>query len=367
MKNLTNEEFVEKLKLINPTITPLEKFTTTKNNILVKNNLNIVYKCNTGNLLSGIVPTIKSAINKTDAFIKNANIIHNNKYTYEKCNYINSRTKVTITCPIHGDFEQTPSTHIQGSICKQCSIENTKTTIENFITIANKIHQNKYDYSLSNYINAVTKIKIICKIHGVFFQTPHSHISSESGCPKCGNSIKSRTQEDFIKESNIVHNYKYDYSSLKYINCRNKVKIICPEHGEFEQLPQSHLKGNGCKKCGTEYSGHSITDWIHRCNKKKNKFPLLYIINCFNKNENFIKIGITSNTIKRRYGDKIAMPYNFSILYTFRSTPEDIFKKEKMIFKQFKKFKYLPKLYFAGQNECFLKEIKEELLNLFTP
>lgn len=97
--------------------------------------------------------------------------------------YINTRTKVIITCSIHGDFEQSASSHLQGCGCPNCA-HNLKYTKNSFIEKANKIHFNKYDYSLVNYINSKLKVKIICFEHGIFEQTPNHHLSN-GGCPIC--------------------------------------------------------------------------------------------------------------------------------------------------------------------------------------
>ena len=122
-----------------------------------------------------------------------------------------------------------------------------KLSNEDFIVKAIKVHGNHYDYSKVNYVNAKTKITIICPIHGEFEQLPYSHLNG-SGCPFCYGSFKS-TDIDFIKKSNKVHNNKYDYSKVNYINNNTKVIIICPEHGEFEQKPSNHIMGQGCPKC----------------------------------------------------------------------------------------------------------------------
>ena len=118
-----------------------------------------------------------------------------------------------------------------------------------FIERAQKIHGNKYDYSKVNYVKSSEKVCIICPEHGEFWQKPNSHISSKQGCPKCGKTGK-LTQEEFIKRARYIHNDKYDYSKVEYVNSQTKVCIICPEHGEFWQTPNSHLSGIGCKKCG---------------------------------------------------------------------------------------------------------------------
>ena len=185
--------------------------------------------------------------NPIDSFIKKAREIHGSKYDYSKVDYKNNRTKVIIICPIHGEFRQKPSNHLQGNTCPKCSV-NIKLTTEDFIKKAREIYGGKYDYSKVDYKNSKTKVTIICPVHGEFEQKPNNHLSG-SGCYKCGGSFK-LTTEDFIKKAKAIHGNKYDYSKVDYKNSKTKVTIICPVHGEFEQVPSSHLIGKGCYECG---------------------------------------------------------------------------------------------------------------------
>jgi hypothetical protein len=125
------------------------------------------------------------------------------------------------------------------------NIINNKNNI--FIEKAIKIHGDKYDYSKVNYKNSSTKIIIICKIHGEFLQIPNKHLS-KSGCIECGKKNK-LTLEKFIEKAQKIHNDKYDYSKVNYINWKTNIIIICKIHGEFQQQPNSHLQGKGCNKC----------------------------------------------------------------------------------------------------------------------
>lgn len=128
-----------------------------------------------------------------------------------------------------------------------------KLTVNLFIEKAKSIHNNKYEYSLVEYKNNKSKIKIICKKHGIFEQRPDNHLRGK-GCKKC--SIEKRaetnklTTRQFIKRAEKIHGNKYNYSKLKHINSRVKVSIICERHGKFHQNPFDHLKGRGCIKCG---------------------------------------------------------------------------------------------------------------------
>ena len=128
-----------------------------------------------------------------------------------------------------------------------------KKTRQEFIAEAKEIHGDKYDYTLVDYINNTQKVKITCKIHGVFEQAPSKHLFGQS-CPKCSRKIVGDTQRksylNFISEAKEIHEDKYDYTLVDYVNYKNKVKIICPIHGVFEQSPSNHLSGKGCLYCG---------------------------------------------------------------------------------------------------------------------
>lgn len=189
------------------------------------------------------------------AFIEKAKLIHGNKYDYSKVIYKGSRIPVTIICPIHGEFYPTPNNHIsRKSGCPICRDEwnakHLKSSTEDFIEKAKQIHGNKYDYSLVEYVNARTPIKIICPIHGVIEQTPDRHLHS-CGCPYCGGSMK-LTTEQFIAKAKEINGDIYDYSKVHYVNAHIPITIICRKHGEFQQTPADHLSGCGCKQCGIE-------------------------------------------------------------------------------------------------------------------
>jgi hypothetical protein len=123
-------------------------------------------------------------------------------------------------------------------------------TTEEFIKMAKSIHGDGYDYSLVEYKNNKTKVKIICHEHGIFEQKPIHHLRGH-GCHECGD--KRLTTKQFIEKAKSIHKDKYDYSLVEYKNNKTKVRIICPEHGAFEQRPNDHLRGRGCSKCGGRY------------------------------------------------------------------------------------------------------------------
>lgn len=194
----------------------------------------------------------------TEEFIKKASEIHNGKYDYSKSEYIGSNKKINIICLIHGVFSQDASEHLRGRGCRKCAIQGCGT--ERFVEKAKVVHGDRYDYSLVEYKNNTTKVKITCKEHGVFEQIPNNHISAKNGCPTCSGNEK-LTAEDFIKKSKLIHGDKYDYSQVFYNGNKIKINIICNKHGVFKQKPNQHLLGNGCPKCVGQ--GRTTKDFVN--------------------------------------------------------------------------------------------------------
>lgn len=192
----------------------------------------------------------------TEQFIKKAQSKHGDKYDYSKTQYNGSSKKVLIICPEHGEFLQVANTHLQGKGCPKCADRHIYA--DDFIRRAESVHGNRYDYSRMNYKSYQDEVRIICPVHGEFWQLPSVHLSG-GGCYKCGREISAAkqtlSQEDFIKQSQKVHGERYDYSKVQYEKSDKKVCIICPEHGTFWQTPGSHLQGRGCPKCGRIEAG----------------------------------------------------------------------------------------------------------------
>jgi very-short-patch-repair endonuclease len=200
----------------------------------------------------------------TSLFIKKSIEIHGDTYDYSKVVYENNLKEVIIICKEHGEFLQLPKTHKRGNGCIHCALisrKNKRTKKpEQFIVDAIKIHGDTYDYSKVEYIKAIEKVIIICKEHGEFEQTPNDHLSGK-GCKDCAiekNSNNMRkTNEQFIIDAIKIHGDIYDYSKVEYIKAIEKVIIICKEHGEFEQTPNNHLRGAGCKICSGCYKSNN--------------------------------------------------------------------------------------------------------------
>lgn len=193
---------------------------------------------------------------KNEDFIKRAREVHGDDYDYSLVAFSNMTAPVQIRCPKHGCFTQRPKNHLKGNGCKTCGLERnarrSRLTQQDFVAKAREAHGSEYDYSQAQYQRSDTKISILCSIHGLFKQTPASHLSGQ-GCPKCGKGkITGRsamTTEDFVKKARVVHGDRYDYSRVEYISATKKVEIVCRTHGVFCQQAHSHTRGSGCPEC----------------------------------------------------------------------------------------------------------------------
>lgn len=206
----------------------------------------------------------------TEDFIESAKRVHGNKYDYSKTIYLYAREKVEIICPNHGSFWPTPDNHKRGSGCPKCAIEiinkkNSSNTDE-FIKRSSELHNNFYDYSKVEYIKSSVKVCIICPKHGEFLQRPNDHLSGK-GCTKCGNEKISKalqkTEDDILHSIFKVHGDLYNYPEKFVRDSKNKISILCKNHGIFKQNLHKHLSGQGCPKCVNNIKSNS-EDWIKK-------------------------------------------------------------------------------------------------------
>ncbi|HVC09248.1 MAG TPA: hypothetical protein VNH15_04840 [Elusimicrobiota bacterium] len=212
-----------------------------------------------------------------DEFLKKARARHGTKYAYDKVNYVDWKTKVTITCPIHGDFKQVPQNHWRkGSGCPRCAGKLINT--ETFLMRANKVHGNKYSYKKTIFTRMRDKIVITCKFHGDFLQSAGHHLQGQ-GCKRCRIPRGESVIESYLKENGI--DYEWEYSpvglpakrKLRYDFC---VKInghigLIEYHGVQHYKPISF--GGGA----SDYEGGLERDRVKAEYAKENNIPFLVI------------------------------------------------------------------------------------------
>lgn len=121
-----------------------------------------------------------------------------------------------------------------------------------FVYRANRKHRGRYQYHAAAYAGSLEPVTITCKVHGDFDQRACDHLGGH-GCPVCGRirqvEAVSKNRAEFIGQAQAVHGNRYDYSQVIYQSSFKKIRIICPDHGIFQQSPANHLSGHGCKKC----------------------------------------------------------------------------------------------------------------------
>lgn len=194
--------------------------------MVINKDLNTEHDVPFSSLLKGVALNIVNARDKNKYFIAVSNKVHNNYYDYSKTNYKNSTSKIIISCPKHGDFQIRAVSHQQGIGCKLCGIEKSRPKIIPFIEILKnfkEVHGDKYDYSKVKYIDGETKVKIICKSHGIFEQSPNAH-KRGSGCYVCAIGWR---KNDISKFVNNIYNQDVLKMEIGYANdAKKRIHLI---------------------------------------------------------------------------------------------------------------------------------------------
>ena len=293
--------------------------------------------------------------------------------------------EATFKCNLHNiEFEREMKyvLTVKYSCCKECQ----KHT--NYLIAQEK---NKFDYEYKEQLEQVhkdknytfvfknkkiatrDKLEVICPIteHGSF-NTMLRNLLNGHGCSICGNTKagqvrQAKKDETYFwnKIDEIDLKNEIDYSKVIFKSMSDKITLICKKcNYEWETTPTIHIcykyKCNACRyiNCDTVFVEQGFVD---RC---KNNIGTLYIIRCFNENEEFYKIGITSMTVKQRFRAKQLLPYNYEIIYQLHVNPKIVFNKEKTIKNYILKhnMQYKPSISFGGETECFDKNYINDIL-----
>lgn len=295
-KKLTNEEYITNAKKIHNNFYTYEKtnYIGAKHHIIVTCPTHGDFPVNPNNHTSlankNGCPECKKERYRLKDYIERCKKVHNNFYTYEKTEYVNIRTDIIVTCPIHDDFVINANNHLN---LKQGCAECNKFNNEIFIRDAEEVHGKLYDYSLIDYKNTKTKVNIICNIHGIFPQSYESHVKNGCHCPDCKITSKG---EILISKILTENNIQY-ITQKKFDDCKNKrclpFDFYLPEHNiciEYDGIQHfESIKGLGGEK---KFEQTQINDKI------KTTF-------CLNNNIILIRI---------KYNEKIENKINFLIL-----------------------------------------------------
>lgn len=300
----------------------------------------------------------------TKEFIEKAKQIHGDTYNYNEVNYVNAHTKIQIICRDHGSFRTQPRKHLEGSGCPVCAINRKRITKEEFIRRSIEVHGDRYIYDQVEWVDTKTKVTITCPEHGDFKQLPSDHMKGIK-CRECGyyeRTYPNQLDTDLFKErASIIHRGYYNYNKVEYGSSKDKVTILCPIHGEFYQRPSNHLRGDGCPYCNKGAYNPKVAE-RHK-DKWLNTKAYVYLIKLYSDEESFYKVGITTN-FKKRF-DKSKMPYNVRELFIKETNKYNATYLEHHIIKYVttEGLSYSPSIKFDGHSECF--KVDKELDKAF--
>lgn len=297
-----------------------------------------------------------------DIYIQRCRNKFGDRYEYQSDPPETTLQKIKITCREHGDFEQVLNDHFNVKVgCPKCaSVQvglKVKSNWEDVVLKSNLKHDYKYEYPTQEYTGNKMLMTIICKEHGEFQQRANAHYLHGHGCPHCAqvsrNNKRRITFEDFKDQATRIHNGFYEYPEQEWTGKDKPVTIICPSHGEFTQNGYEHAKGRQCRKCAEESAKSWCRDTFREKCERLNRKATFYIIKCWDEEEEFIKIGITSRDINYRFRGTEQMPYNWEVISKYISTPDEVWTLERDYQNRNRDNHYLPKKNFGGKYECF--------------
>lgn len=286
---------------------------------------------------------------------------HKGKYGYDKFNWTgNVADRGIFYCPEHGYFDQIVNGHLRESGCFNCDGSSTL-TLEDVKARCVAARGDEYDYSQMKYTPEGNMITVLCREHGEFTTNLYSHLKGVS-CYECyveNRVFNNLTNDVFKARASSAHNNYYGYELVDYKDCRTPVKIVCPKHGVFSQVPNYHLCGNGCQTCGKDLCGFTKTAYKNACKGGSN----VYVFKISNDDEVFYKIGISKNVKNRR--SQIICESGYScdvVLSQFYPDAGLVYDLEKLLHREFNSLSYKPSIYFTGNTECF-KDLNPDEVN----
>ena len=222
---------------------------------------------------------------KTKKFIRRSLKIFGDRFDYGISFYIKAKLNIKINCRKHGEFEQRVDHHYDGHIgCEECYKESVSDRMKilmntdeykskvfknvfikneaNFKEIIKEKFGDYYDLSKIKYINANTKVILVCPKHSDFTIKP-TDIYKFKGCKKCIKEEKlEKNKIKFINTCNKLYDFYYDYSKFEYRGCNIESIIICKEHGEFKRDYNHHIRGEGCPRCKSSKGENLIRGYL---------------------------------------------------------------------------------------------------------
>lgn len=167
----------------------------------------------------------------TESFIAEAKEIYGDLYDYSKVVYRNREHRVTIVCPIHGDFQVYAREHLDGKGCPKCEKGNK------FLAKLKAKYGDKFGLDEFVYESSTSPVTLICPTHGAFSRLPHQILNSRCGCPECGNELSRQLQEQAHQDA-IEHKEERELARKERYRARIEAKKLAEEQAAKEKWEQ---------------------------------------------------------------------------------------------------------------------------------
>lgn len=307
--------------------------------------------------------------NSNEEFIYKAQTVHGTKYDYSFVEYKHSQENITIYCKTHGAFEQQPSNHLMGGGCWDCWNDSRSHTLEIFIEKAIIVHGGFYDYSFVNFVSSKDPVEIVCTEHGKFLQKPNEHLSGRGcpTCGQLRKFVGLENFIKRSNEVHN-HKFDYSNSVYEHSSSKIEI-ICKVHGSFFQKAGAHMMGHQCPKCSGEERAARQHWNYVKRCELNPDMaegLGYLYLVEMFVNDESFIKIGISTN-YKKRLGRYKEEGLDFNLLKVIETTAVKSATLENQVLRFVKNqdIRYIPKYSFKGWTECADINSKELLMNYY--
>lgn len=289
----------------------------------------------------------------TEQFISKARQIHGDHFDYSQTVYHNYGTPLIIVCPVHGPFSQTPSGHLAGKGCQQCA-GNLPHSVEQIIRRFKAIHGDRYVYDTASLTDKKCKVRAICQLHGPFSVWFRAHLDG-AGCPQCTGHYQHQAKDHFVRRANAIHDNKYTYGKYVGAAKKMDITCSAHGVFQQTPASHLQRHGcPGCsndRKRLLALGGYSES--FFRLHPETKEWPAtLYLIEFSGAGERFLKVGITRTSIVSRFKSGYRK-YCWRLVASVKMTLYEAFCVEQELLANFKRFQVFPKQHhFVGKSEC---------------
>lgn len=289
-----------------------------------------------------------------DEFLSKAKVEHGSRYIYDNTEYRGLSKKIAVICREHGEYSIAAANHLRGQGCRLCGAKTRarSKTLSHEDVIARFIDRHGDRYIYDKTKYVSMRERVTITCR---IHGDFQQLPSEhlkGNCKRC--SASTVTEIDFVDKATLIHGGKYSYDNSGFTLRGDKVFVTCPEHGKFETVAHAHLKGHGCRECAEgSRVGWTRRKYIEFCMDRYKGDSILYVVKMACKEYEFYKVGLSVGGSESRFKFE-RNKYKITKILEAKGAAGSVWDTEQILKRRFKENRITWKTKLkSGHTECF--------------